>query len=249
MNGLFETRDDIPLMAVLTEFTVAIITFYVTVRVFQKYLERRNKALAYLYLNLFFTSLPVFLLASGKALDYFGSIPRRTQSFTDFTIVISYMLTAIANIFAIGFYNSLFSKDTTINRRLTFFSILNGMTIGMLINHISFNYGVYAQIAPIILYHVIISTITYGLLIKSSFQVSKKTSDRLGRIGLRLIGLFGLGVILTFVFFALDLITGVITGGGYTIFYYLAWIVVAISAIVAYLGYVMPSWFKNWLTR
>lgn len=245
MTGLLETRDGIPLLAVITEFTVAIITLYVSFRVFQKYLERKNKALAYLYLNLFFTSIPVFLLALGKGIDYFGDTPRTVQSVTDFTIVISYMLTAIANIFAVGFYNALFSKDTTINRRLTFFSIFNGMTVGMLINHISFNNGVYSQIAPIILYHVIVSTFTYGALARSAIKVSRKTADRIGKIGLRLIGLFGIGVIFTFVFFALDLITGVLTGGGYTVFYYLAWMVVGISGIVAYLGYIMPDWFKK----
>ncbi len=65
------------------------------------------------------------------------------------------------------------------------------------------------------------------------------------KAGFFFISFFGLFLVLTFVFFSLNLYSGEIQGTHFTVFYYFAWIFIAFSVSSAYLGYTMPGWFKN----
>ncbi len=226
-------------MELIAFFTVGIISFLIL----RKFIERRNKPLGFLFTSALLTSLTVGVLAIGKLADFLSGVPRETFSATDFTSVLAYIILTFVNISVLGFYVAVFSKDT-FYRTLTIFSILNGITIGLLIRHLSFQYLIVETLALKILYHVVISVTTFSFVFRASMKASKVANDNVGKRGMELIALYAFGTILSYVFFFLDILVVSTSNALFSPFYFIAWGTVAFAAFCAYLGFIMPEWYK-----
>jgi hypothetical protein len=240
---LFDVQNNVPFLSVIIEPIVAIAISVTGIQLIRKYFQRKNTATLYLALAIICYSLAIWFSATGKILDYYSNVTQEEHSNTDFTIAIAYCFTALANIFSMGFIALIFREEN--NQLPLVFGTLNGITIGLILSKVSFSNETYDRIFPFLIYHILISTITYTMLIRSSFDEANKTEDKIPKTGFKLIGYYGVFIILVFVFFIFDLVWGMIRGHGFTPFYYIGWSSGAVASFFAYFGYVMPDWLKK----
>lgn len=126
---------------------------------------------------------------------------------------------------------------------------LNGITLGLVVQNISFEEDVYDTILIALIWHIILTFTLYGYLLKLSNQEARNAEDKIPKAGFKLISRFAMSAIAVFLFFIADLVYGQIRDKGYTVFYYLGWSSSGLAAFFAYLGYVMPDWYKNRLMK
>ena len=101
--------------------------------------------------------------------------------------------------------------------------------------------------AVFLFYNVII----YFLLFYYAFKESKLTEQKEYRVGFQLIAMGQLANILIFIFFLGDAILLLFNPGspGFSIFIYLAWISALIANFLFYLGFILPTWFRNYINK
>ena len=229
----------IPVLAIIIETAVAISMGYLTVRGFMKYSERRRKPTLFLSFSFLFMALAVTSSATGKWIHYFANAP--ILSFDDGFIIIAYQMTAIANVFIMVFIDEVFLNWGSLLTSIT--GILNGVTVGTLIIMNDFGEELYSEALPIVIYHAVISLITFGLLAGLAIRESVNSEQQMPKVGFVLIGMYGIFVALVFVLFALDLLMP----ESYSPFYYAAWISAGVGVLCGYLGYIFPDWLKKLL--
>ncbi|MFW9853012.1 MAG: hypothetical protein ACFFDS_08720, partial [Candidatus Thorarchaeota archaeon] len=175
-------------------------------------------------------------------------------SFTDFATILAYMFLAVANIFVIMFIDVVF-----FNKGVEFvlpFGILNGIVIGLLAPQlqkwvVNPEFGLVREQTPILIFYIVISLLSYGLLAFFGFREGVLNTERLPKIGFHLIGFFGVCLVLVFISLAGDPILGALVPAfsqGYSPLYYVGYSFAIIGTAFGYLGYIMPRWFKNLLT-
>ncbi len=238
----------IPIAGMIIETLVVIAMAYLSARVYFKYRQRKRKSTLYLSLTFFSYAIGVIFSAVFKYVQFFSNAPYTTINWSNFGITIAYIFSSISNCLLFAFINEVFLNwgDTL----PVSFSILNGITIGLIIPHVSTSKDAYSKIIPFVGIYVILTLIASLILIVLSFKEAKKSEEKLPKIGFKLIGAYGIALILVFVFFILDAYLGAsveIFKNGFTVFYYLGWITAIISFLFGYLGYVMPPWFRNFL--
>jgi hypothetical protein len=150
-------------------------------------------------------------------------------------------MTAIANVFIYLFIDEVFIKRGSLYTSIA--GILNGVTVGSLIIMNDFGEELYAEAQPIVIYHAVLSLITFGLLAGLAIRESVKSEEQMPKVGFVLIGMYGIFVALVFILFALDLLMPM----GYSPFYYAAWISAGVGVLCGYLGYMFPNWLKKLL--
>ena len=219
---LSSTRNDIPLLAIIIELLVAVSISIIAILLYQKYRQRRDKPIKYLFLGVSFLSLAVYVSWLGKSLEYFLPFGVELRNYSGFTIVVAYCFTILANAFIILFYYSIFDlNNPSYSQKMLF---LNGITLGFIIPNIGFAENVYDKILYFLIYHIIITFIIFGNLYKKSHEEMENAEDPIAKTGFKFISLFGIAVMLLYISFVLDLIVGIIVGNGYTPFYYIGWI-------------------------
>lgn len=85
-----------------------------------------------------------------------------------------------------------------------------------------------------------VGLVTQGLLIYYSIKAMRLTDSKLYKRGFLLVSLTAVLFILFFGCYLIDSILG-----GWTIFLFIGWTLVLISAIPTYVGYVLPDWFRR----
>ena len=240
------TQNGIPILAVFLEPIVAMFITIVALQIFKKYRERRNLATLYLSIAVLSLGIAIWATGAGKVIDFYKT-SNYDLHIANFGIIIGYIFTALANVFSMAFIAVIFMDENPYIPII--FGILNGITMGMLIVNLSFDPNAYDAILIYLVWHIIMSLFTYITLALYSFKEAKKSEEKIPQTGFKMIGFYGIFVALVFILFITDLVMGMITGTGYTVFYYMAWISGAFSSIFAYLGYVMPDWLKNRVTK
>ena len=237
-ENMFE-QNGIPVLALIVEPLVAVGMTILAINGFMKFKEKKRKPTLYLTLSFVFYALGIASSGIGKWLQFFASVPPEEIAYAGGTILIAYCLTAIATVFLIVFVDLVFLEVGP--WFVASVSIINGITIGMMFMKLSFTGDPYEAALNVVIFHALV-TLAYVLLLAIlSFREARQNKEKLPKIGFTFIGLYGLFVSMVFILFAVD----IALGGGYTAFYYLAWVSAGLGSLCGYAGYIMPDWFKK----
>jgi hypothetical protein len=164
-------------------------------------------------------------------------------------INLGYVFSLIGNVFLFYFTeNIFFDEETKIKYLKEVITFANGITVGFLFIFIfqvqTFPFlelpGEY--IPPhLLIWHVLVSTVGFSILLVKAFKAALRADNRLSRAGFSMIGMTALLEILVFVFFFIDRFSG----GGYTTWYFIAWLSTSLAGLTGMIGYLMPSWFRR----
>lgn len=240
-------RNNVPILSPITETLVSLGMIVLVTLVWDRYRKRKNEAT--LYLAIVFTSYStgVFLTALGKWLQFSLNIDPEVTSYADLFILIAYMFTAFSNIYLFAFIDKIFlDKGFRFALPIT---MLNSITIGLLIPRVSIKQGSYAEAFLIVLYHAANTIIIMVVLTYLALNERKRTEEKLPRTGFMLIAFYGIFTLGMFFSFGIDLALVSITGKGYTPFYYLSWILALFGLTSGYFGYIMPEWFRKLILK
>ena len=249
-------RNKIPLSAVIFEGVITIILILITIFLWRRFVERKRRPVFYLGMNFTFFTIASIVDTTGRWLGFFLlKYDYLEVSFTDFATILAYIFLAIANIFVIMFIDVVF-----FHKGIDFvlpFGILNGVVVGLLIPQLQKwvlnpEFGLVREQTPILIFYIVISLLSYGLLAFFAFREGILNVDRMPKIGFYLIGAFGACLVLVFISLAGDPILGALVPAfsqGYSPLYYAGYSFAIIGTALGYLGYIMPRWFKNLLTH
>ncbi|MDH5645602.1 MAG: hypothetical protein OEZ01_06315 [Candidatus Heimdallarchaeota archaeon] len=241
-------RNGVHISFLIAEGICAIFVTYLVKQSFKKYQNRRNQSTFDLTISFLNFTIAIWLITLGRVLDYFSSYDAYNElSFVELGLSLSFMFLALANIWLAKFVVLVFMKENT--QWLNYYIILNGITIGLFMPHITMQPGTYRSLVPQVIYHALISVVFYIKIVTLSYQEIKNATDKLVKIGFKYISLFGIFLIGIFIFTALDVIMVelgmIIASTGSTVVYYFIWISAMLSILFGYLGYMMPDWLKN----
>ena len=243
--GLQQTSD-VPQLALIAEGSALIVFLYLSINLALKWRKNRRDATLNLFVSFLFYALAVVFLFTTKSLDYFtgGEIDVSTMG-----INLGYVFSLIGNVFLFYFTEDIFyDEETKIKYLREVITFANGITVGFLVIFIfqvqTFPFielpGEY--IPPhLLIWHVLISTVGFSILLIKAINSARRADNRLSRAGFSMIGLTALFEILVFAFFFLDRFSG----GGYTYWYFIAWVSTSLAGLTAMIGYLMPSWFRR----
>lgn len=243
---------------------LTMIAVYATViMLFTKYLARRKEpaltlATTFLFWGFSGTSLLIFII-----LHYINMpIPAGEIQYARYGINLGYLFSAGSNIFMVLFVSQIFSQSPMFRRTKKIIplvnAILNGITIGLIINTITLSFRaediteLYNPQYPIpqTIYHLLLTFFSFILLFAFSLRERRNASLRWERAGFTFILLYAISGVMIYVMFVLDLIFALIYAifdDGYTIFYFAGWIFAILMTLFAYLGYAMPQGIRNLL--
>ncbi|MCG3216264.1 MAG: hypothetical protein KAS63_06075 [Candidatus Heimdallarchaeota archaeon] len=246
-------QNKIPLSAIIFESVCVICLIIITFFLWKKYLERQKRPVLFLGLNFSFFTMAVFVDIIGRWIGYFSypNISYLDVSYTDLTTLLNYILLAIANCFVIIFIDEVFLHKGT--KFVLPFGVLNGLVIGLIIPPVigwfsDSEFGLLREQIGVIIVFAVISVVTYGILAFFAIKEGVLNTERLPKIGFHLIGTFGVCLVLLFLSFAGDtFIIQIIAryDQGYSPFFYLGFALSILGIVLGFLGYIMPSWFKN----
>ena len=196
-----------------------------------------------LLLSFLFYFIAVLCLFSTKTTDFLTSDLYQVATIG---INLGYAFSVLGNVFLFYFTeNIFFEKPIPYLREVI--TIGNGVTLGFLLIFIiqvqAFPFleipGVY--IPPhLLIWHVVVSSVGFLILLVSAYKEVYKTTG-LPRVGFFMIGTTAIFQLFVFILFFADRFAG----GGYTIWYFLAWISASIAGIFAMIGFLMPAWFRK----
>ncbi|MHA2028751.1 MAG: hypothetical protein ACW99Q_05125 [Candidatus Kariarchaeaceae archaeon] len=243
--GLQQTSD-VPQLALIAEGSALIVFIFLSLNLFFKWKKNRRDATLNLFMSFLFYVFAVSVLFSTKSLDYFsgGEIDISTMG-----INLGYAFSIIGNIFLYYFTEDIFyDEETKIKYLKEVITFANGITVGFLfififqVQSVPFLElpGEYIP-AHLLIWHVLVSTVGFAILLVKAISAARRADNRLSRAGFSMIGLTALFEILVFVFFFLDRFSG----GGYTTWYFIAWLSTSLAGLTGMIGYLMPSWFRR----
>ncbi|MFX0094233.1 MAG: hypothetical protein ACFFBD_21020 [Candidatus Hodarchaeota archaeon] len=209
---------------------VAISVFSVSLRIFLKYRERKNIPLLYLSLAYFCYSGAVLVADLGFFYKiFFGSPDRPHFILALFTAwYLSLAIVIIGNWFYFAFAQELFSVENSLIRGVLAVFSLVGVVILLL--------GGLIELGSMkFVLALLLSVPVYFYIMYSSFKAWKASSDIVYIRRFQFIFLSGIFLFFIFILFLFDALTG-----RYTVFYYLGWLMVILSSITSYYGYVPP---------
>lgn len=236
-------NENVPVTAVIAEGMALLVYFYLSIRLFLKYRGTKKDATLNLFFSFAFYFVAILFLFSTKTYDYLN----QTDSVYTLGINIGYSFSAIGNLFLFYFTEDIFfDKPKKYLREVI--TLANGATLGFLMIFIfqlqEFPFlelpGEYIS-THLLIWHVLVSSTGFFILVYKSYKARAKTTVPLHRGGFLAIGLSGLLEIFVFIFFFID----ILFGGGFTIWYMLAWGTASLAGFSSMSGFLMPNWFKN----
>ncbi len=233
--------ENVPLIAVLTEFAVGFLTMWLASISFSKYKKRKNTPLLNLTLLMVFYSIAAWISGSGKFIEYF--IDNTSIDYALFMSSNSYIFISIGNIFLYMFTEEVFLSNNEFRKII--FAVLNGMTIGGIIFLNSLQYPENPKLTLILIYLILVTSITAIILIYASVREFTRTNEKITKIGFIIIAIFGLFIMFMFLFFILDNVKIQLTDIAYNPEYYIGWIFAFFAILFAHIGYNMPQWFRK----
>ncbi|MHA1713939.1 MAG: hypothetical protein ACTSW4_07930 [Candidatus Ranarchaeia archaeon] len=235
---------EVPLLALVSEGFALLVYLYLSVKVLKKWRERKRKAALNLFLSFGFYVVAITALFSTKTSDF---VSGGILDLATLGVNLGYLFSALGNVFLFYFTENIFYEKPVPYLR-EFITFANGVTAGFLFIFIfqlqGFPFleipGTYIS-AHLLIWHVIVSTLGFSILTYSAFRESRYPIDSLSRTSFRMIGLSGVFEILVFVFFFADRFVE----GGYTLWYFLAWLSASAAGFCSMTGFLRPEWFKR----
>ncbi|NPE06964.1 MAG: hypothetical protein GNW80_01670 [Asgard group archaeon] len=245
------------LVAVITEGIVLAFVMFVVVMLYVRYFSRKRRSALALAIAFTFWDIAIICLFVFRLLEYLAVngliLNPNSIGFGDIGVMLGYSFSALSNIFILIFVSIIFSQSAMFRKTgmmvPLLFAALNGITIGMLLGG-----GIRSWPAPDYspvptLYHLVLTFIAFLALIVFTRQPLRYASLRWEKAGFRFIILSGVFGILIYLSFALDFLFGDnvlgIISGGYTPFFFFAYVFAIIMCSLAYLGFTMPEFIRK----
>ena len=245
------------LVAVITEGIVLAFVMFVVVMLYVRYFSRRRRSALALAIAFTFWDIAIIFLFVFRLLEYLvinGLILNPNgREYGDIGVMLGYSFSALSNIFILIFVSIIFSQSAMFRKTgmmvPLIFAALNGITIGVLIGG-----GIRLWPTPQYslfptLFHLTMTFIAFIALIVFTRQPLRYATLRWEKAGFRFIILSGVFGILIYLSFALDFLFGDnvlgIISGGYTPFFFFAYVFAIIMCSLAYLGFTMPEFVRR----
>ncbi|NPE09837.1 MAG: hypothetical protein GNW80_16275 [Asgard group archaeon] len=245
------------LVAVITEGIVLVFVMFVVTMLYVKYFNRRRRTALALAIAFTFWDIAIIFLFVFRLLEYLVIngllLNPNGREYGDIGVMLGYSFSALSNIFILIFVSLIFSQSAMFKRTgmmvPLIFAALNGITIGILIGG-----GIRLWPAPEYtlaptLYHLFLTFMSFIALIVFTRQPLRYATLRWEKAGFRFIILSGVFGILIYLSFALDFLFGDnalgIISGGYTPFFFMAYVFAIIMCSLAYLGFTMPDFVRR----
>jgi hypothetical protein len=250
--------------ALIFEISVFVITFSVSMILFYRYFKKRNNNLL-----IFAICILVFSFAAiSQSLDIliFDQIPKYSETSLGYNF--AFLMSAYANILLALFFLRIYEKEN-VNLIISIYSVSNIVNTTILVSttfqksahilypllhilnttlfenkELSFPEIELIRMMCLIL-HLALSMILYIYMTQAAVRSSRKDLTLKVRRGFQLIASFGLFLLIAFIFFIMDFISGALFRWWYSPWLYIGWTSATIGAIMAYLGYIMPDWLKR----
>ncbi|MHA1187038.1 MAG: hypothetical protein ACTSSK_09230 [Candidatus Heimdallarchaeota archaeon] len=260
---------DTPTIAALVMMSIAIaVTIAVVTRMFIQYYKRRRNAALMIAVAFTFWGLAAISIFIGALLQYIyyngTEIIEGAFQYYRYGLNIGYAFSALSNIFIIFFVTEIFSQAPFF--RLTKkalpigHSILNGLTIGLIVNVIveSFDPTSVTHYNPVFplgmtFFHLTMCVMAFTALLIYSSGAKRKASLKWEKVGFTFIIWTAITAMMIHVFFVIDVVAQnyweTIFGSSFTHFNNLAWVTAAIMINLAYIGFFMPNWLRDRLKK
>ncbi|MHA1145480.1 MAG: hypothetical protein ACTSRW_12130 [Candidatus Helarchaeota archaeon] len=240
-------------LAMIIEFAITGIMLMIFLLFLNKYLKNKSRPRLYMVYTMLAWTISGFFTAIGRA-HFLIQLFLTNQLFTynvtayipDSFLILTLACFALANAFYMVFIQDFFEKSKTI---LIVYIIFDSIgIIGFLILAAIFPFlGTSAELVFTLLwsYQAILTLFVSLYLSVSAFKNASKTSNRIFKHGSQLIGLSGILMVFINIMFVIDEFIVPGFGGAFSIFYYLGWFFVIVSAIFVYLGFILPNWLRT----
>lgn len=244
----------VPLRAVIMEGLTFVAVTFVVIMLYIRYYQRRKGAAFSLALAFTFWDLGALSVFIAALVQFIKQPASGGASFNYATIGINfgYAFSALSNIFIVLFVSQIFYQAPFFRRTQKLLpiinSILNGITIGMVIDTLSTNWLAPEYPIPQTVYHLVLTIFSFSLLLSFTIKPLQEATFRWEKVGFGLIISSAVSGILIYLSFALDIIFPDIFGifiGGYSPFNTLGWVFGILMCVLAYYGYVMPKFLRN----
>ncbi len=242
---ILQQTSEIPPLALIAEGMALLVYLYLSIQMGLRYRGRKRRATLFLFLSFLFYIIAIAFLFSTKSTDYFTN---DLYNLATLGINLGYSASLVGNLFLFYFTLEIFYEEPKELLRYTL-TFANGITFGFLMIFIfqvqSFPFleipGTY--IPPhLLIWHVLVSSVGFIILFRQAWKARGVADESLPKAGFLMISFSALFEILVFVFFFVDRFSG----GGYTIWYFIAWLSASLAGIFSMTGYLMPRPFK-WL--
>ncbi|NHJ83916.1 MAG: hypothetical protein FK734_00555 [Asgard group archaeon] len=243
------------LMATITEGVVLLSVSFVVLFLFIKYAQRKRSAALALAVAFTFYNLAIICLFTFRILAYLQEIGTLSDyyGFSEIGISLGYGFSALSNIFIFIFVSIIFSQAPMFRKSgiivPLIFASLNGVTIGLLIGNAITNWPNPSYDLGPTVYHLILTFVVFISLIRFTVPSYKAATLKWEKAGFQFIIVSGVFGILVYLSFVVDVILGDMTQifpGGYTPFFFIAYVCAIIMCNFAYLGYAMPPAVRRW---
>ena len=242
------------LLAAITEGIVLLIVTFVVIMLFIRYIQRKKSTALALAVAFGFWDIAILCLFIFRIFAYLQEIAYINYGigFSEIGINLGYGFSALSNVFILVFVALVFSQSPMFRRTgmlvPIIFAALNGITIGLLIGT-TITYWPYPEYAlfPTI-YHLLLTLTSFSALIYFTIKPYRDAKLKWEQAGFQFIITSGVFGILVYLSFVLDLVFGDLLGifqGGYTPFFFFAYLCAALMCIFAYLGYTMPNYIRK----
>ncbi|HUX99114.1 MAG TPA: hypothetical protein VMV49_06135 [Candidatus Deferrimicrobium sp.] len=242
--------------ALMFELIAFLLVFLIAITIFRKWRERRTIATLYLSIALFSIAFAAFVAFTGLASWFFSWIvdgygATLSPAYYTISLPLGYSLVILYDVFIVLFAIQIFLDKN--NKKIIPF-VIAGIVLCILLFLPTNYWGVDPEPADpastriiILGLYLLYNAIICILLAFFAFKEAGRTEQKLHQKGFQSIAFGFITNLLIFVLFLIDSILILFNPGspGYSIFVSLAWVCAFITAFMFYLGYILPTWFRN----
>jgi hypothetical protein len=227
------------IMVFISEVTVTAILFFLTLKLYGRYRERKQPATRYITFTSLFLSLTTCLqLLDMLIMDPFIGIRRVGLS-------LAFAASAIANIFLYLFMLEIFYTGRKAGgAKLKIFATVEA-AVAILLPILGPTTVVGSTLIDaftiLLLIHLAFALALYLALIRVTSRAIHGTTDALAKRGFSYIRFAAVSIIAAYLLFVMDSVwTALLEPEGYTYWVIAGWIAAGISGILIYIGFVLP---------
>lgn len=244
---------DVSLAALVTVGIVTVAVTIVVIFLFIRYFERRRLAALTLAITFAFWDLGVISVFVGSLIHYLRQpIVEGSYQIVRYGFNIGYAFSAISNIFLVIFISQIFAQSPLFRKTYKMVplvnAILNGVTIGLIIDTIIADPFNPSYPLGQTIYHLVMTFIAFLLLLFFSIGARGRVQLRWEKAGFSFIIGSALAGIMIYLMLALDRVVTLFVPGfeeGYTPFLYIGWTFAILMCTLAYAGYIMPTFLRR----
>ena len=233
-----------------------VIIFILVIPFFYQYTKRKRISNLTIAFAMFFYLLAIMSVFVGVFLQYIIKPIEGELQFSRYGFNIGYACSAITNILLILVVSQIFSQAPIFRRTKKaiplIFAILNGVTIGLIIDTVMVDPRNPAYPLIQTVYHLLLTFIAFSFLLGFGLQARKNAMLRWEKAGFSFICISAVFGILIYIMFVVDQVLAIFVpyfSEGYTIFSHLGWIFGIFMVTFSYIGFIMPKGIRNIFTK